>query len=106
MQTHKVVCKTMCNLICSIIHSLALQPPAQSLVSQPPSHQLLLLAGSPRTSGPVLHRQRTSLCSASRTRGGWQEAGPDGRRFRSTWYRFELFMPKWTPYAQRLGQRN
>lgn len=78
MQTHKVVCKTMCNLICSIIHSLALQPPAQSL-SLPAT---LVAAAAPCrvTLDPwsLLRRQHTSLCSASQTRGGGQEAAPTG----------------------------
>lgn len=74
MQTHKVVCKTMCNLICSIIHSLALQPPAQS---QPHSDQLLLLAALPWTSGPF-STGSVSVCSAPQGRGAGRRLVPMG----------------------------
>lgn len=106
MQTHTVVCKTMCNLIRSISHSLALQPPAQSM--PPGLTQLSGRCSLLGRSGPLVPSadaaSRSLLCSQAW--GGWQEAGADGRRSQSTWYRFHLFLPKWTPCAQRLGQRN
>lgn len=106
MQTRTVVCKTMCNLICSIIHSLALQPPAQSM---PPSlTQLRGRCSLLGHSGPLVPSadaaSQSLLCSQAWR--GWQEAGADGRRSQSAWYQLHLFLPKWTPYAQRLGQRN
>lgn len=77
MQTHTVACKTMCNLICSIIHSLPPQPPVQSVAP-----------GSAQSSGPFW-----GLCAAPQPGAAGRAAGDARGAARIV-------------SAQRVGQRN
>lgn len=74
MQTHKVVCKTMCNLICGIIHSLALQLPAQSLsasLTQISCCSLLCYSGAPVPSAQAVYKSLLCLIDPGQLAGGW-----------------------------------